>query len=400
MAVAELAARDVSTLDEDATLEALAQWQRTAACVEHGLLRTAAHFADLHGRPSLQPAGKGRERRVRLGGIGTPMVEEFAAIELGAELGMSSERASTLMADALDLRHRLPSVFAALGQGEVEGWRARIIARRTRELSTDLASQVESQILPLLSSVTTPRLKKIVAAAVMAADPRPADEAYEDARRECEVALGQSLNGVTEVFGRLETPDALRLDARVDQVADWLIELGDERPKSQLRAVALALLADPGEVERLRRRVDAHRSGSPTPPDLPVPATVLYVHHRRSLDGIARWELEGSGPISQVQAQQLVGTGFVKVMPVIDLADTIVCDGYRASDGLRQQTILTMPTCNGPFCDRPARKGDFDHQVPWPLGPTSSDNGALPCRRHHRARTRGRWKVRILARGA
>lgn len=112
---------------------------------------------------------------------------------------------------------------------------------------------------------------------------------------------------------------------------------------------------------------------------------------------VGSWRAQA--PISQEQAKSLVGTAFVKVTPVIDLAEVINCQGYRASDSLREQTILTMPTCNGPFCDRSARIGDFDHVIPWPCGPTSSDNASLPCRRHHRGRTHGRWSVQMLARG-
>jgi len=128
--------------------------------------------------------------------------------------------------------------------------------------------------------------------------------------------------------------------------------------------------------------------------------TTLYVHHRCDADGTPRWNVESTGPITQAQAEDLVGTGFVTVKPVIDLPETITCEGYRPSDALREQTILTMATCNGPFCDHAARRSDFDHVVPAPKGPTSSDNGALPCRRHHRAKTHGRWRIRMLARGA
>lgn len=57
-AAVKLAQRDLSTLDECATLDVLAQRQRTAACVEHALLMTAANFADLRSRP-WQACGKG-----------------------------------------------------------------------------------------------------------------------------------------------------------------------------------------------------------------------------------------------------------------------------------------------------------------------------------------------------
>lgn len=69
-------------------------------------------------------------------------------MDVAAELGMSSERAATLIADALDLRHRLPGVPAALGRGGIEGWRARIVARRTRELSAALEPRWKRRFCP------------------------------------------------------------------------------------------------------------------------------------------------------------------------------------------------------------------------------------------------------------
>ncbi|WP_460766029.1 hypothetical protein [Mariniluteicoccus flavus] len=42
------------------------------------------------------------------GGPGTPGVAEFLALELGPALHLSPESAHTLIADVLNLRHRLP----------------------------------------------------------------------------------------------------------------------------------------------------------------------------------------------------------------------------------------------------------------------------------------------------
>jgi len=61
-AAAALADADVTTLDLDGTLDALATWQRAAACAEYGLLETAAHYADLCGQPPVAAPDKGRER--------------------------------------------------------------------------------------------------------------------------------------------------------------------------------------------------------------------------------------------------------------------------------------------------------------------------------------------------
>jgi hypothetical protein len=69
-----------------------------------------------------------------------------------------------------------------------------------------------------------------------------------------------------------------------------------------------------------------------------------------------------------------------------------------------------------PGCGKPATKTDKDHRIPWPLGPTSADNGQCLCRHHHRAKhavftvlrdtdgsylwiTRGGWEFRRHPKG-
>ena len=56
----------------------------------------------------------GRERAVRLGGEGTPLVAEFAPAVLAARMGLSAYAGGRLVADVLDLDHRLPQLWAGV----------------------------------------------------------------------------------------------------------------------------------------------------------------------------------------------------------------------------------------------------------------------------------------------
>ena len=67
------------------------------------------------------PVLAGMERARRVGGAGTPAVAEFASAELGVLMGTSSVAADHLIRDALDLRHRHPVLWAALGDGQGQG---------------------------------------------------------------------------------------------------------------------------------------------------------------------------------------------------------------------------------------------------------------------------------------
>ena len=61
-------------------------------------------------------------------------------------LAMSPYAAEQLIGDALDLRHRLPSIWADCRTGLMQPWMARKVAQATRRLSLDAAGLVGEQV--------------------------------------------------------------------------------------------------------------------------------------------------------------------------------------------------------------------------------------------------------------
>ena len=108
------------------------------------LLQVALGWADLHLEESLPaPADEIEARRrrladrvgVRMGGAGTPLVMAYCPAELGAVLETTYGGARHLIADALDLRDRLPRLWTTVRQGRVAAWKARRVAAATRALT-------------------------------------------------------------------------------------------------------------------------------------------------------------------------------------------------------------------------------------------------------------------------
>ena len=117
-------------------LLALARPQKTAedrAAAE--LLITAARWADLHPPESIHDAAAftvpGCEHEQPIAGEGAPLVAEFCLAELGTVLGVSTTAAKKLVGHALELRHRLPRLWAQVHAGRVAAWRARAVAEAT-----------------------------------------------------------------------------------------------------------------------------------------------------------------------------------------------------------------------------------------------------------------------------
>ena len=108
-------------------LELALEWARLHPCPAE---ETPAHWgeADLHDK-GLVP----------LAGVGAPWVAEFAPVALAAALGITHDAGRQLIADALELDHRLPRLWKQVLAGAVPVWRARLIARETTDLSVQAA---------------------------------------------------------------------------------------------------------------------------------------------------------------------------------------------------------------------------------------------------------------------
>ena len=136
---------EVADLDAAGVLAILEQRKLDARAAERGKLRMAAHWCVLHpatadtgtatwaGASLL--AGSVLDADESLGGDGTPAVSAFAPEPLAATLGVATQTAMKLIADALDLQHRLPRIWRLVERLEVEPYKARHVAQATHRLS-------------------------------------------------------------------------------------------------------------------------------------------------------------------------------------------------------------------------------------------------------------------------
>jgi hypothetical protein len=116
--------------------------------------------------------------------------------------------------------------------------------------------------------------------------------------------------------------------------------------------------------------------------------------------GVGRFE--GVGPITLGQVRRfLADTGCdVKVQPVIDLRDSPPVDGYEIPRRIREAMFLRMPVSCFPYAPAVGRL-ELDHTIAYkpparggPPGQTGVHNLGPLIRFEHRAKTRGRWRVR------
>jgi hypothetical protein len=241
-------------LDDLATADLLAAAVEFAQTQERAAVRTleaALAFADRNAVVSGDPL-PGYERLHVYGGEGCPGVAEFAPIEFGAVLRMSTGAAAALIGEALALRHRLPRIWAAVLSGNAIAWRARKIAHACLSLSLEAAAIVDRRVVAIVDTVTPGKLATIVRAAIWQADPELAKAHAEAAARARGVFIAPSDDHGTKRFWvRAAAGDVIRFDATIDDLACALKALGDTDTLDQRRAKAIGWIADPAAAHRL-----------------------------------------------------------------------------------------------------------------------------------------------------
>ncbi|MFC7504437.1 hypothetical protein ACFQRR_20460, partial [Nocardioides sp. GCM10030258] len=80
------------------------------------------------------------------GGVGTPLITEYAAAAFGARIQTSPYGAKKLIADAVDIKLRLPRIQSRVDAGEARTGHARHVAEATRELSESEAAWVDAEV--------------------------------------------------------------------------------------------------------------------------------------------------------------------------------------------------------------------------------------------------------------
>ena len=197
---------DLADLDEDATLAAVEGNEHTAVEVEVTRLLLAAHWADLKPGDAVDPHGiPGAERAIQPGGEGTPEIADFAPAELGCSLKLSAGSAKRLIADALDLRHRLPATWAAARAGQGADLPGPPGRQTTRHLTLEQARQVDARVAPdagrgVLGSAADPAGR-----AGLRRRPDGADAAAERAARERFVRLGRTTeHGLRVIWAKID----------------------------------------------------------------------------------------------------------------------------------------------------------------------------------------------------
>lgn len=217
-------------------------------CAEAGVITKMCELAEAYRVEAEDLLDVLEEKRIRLGGAGTPTVSEFICLELAGLLRCSATVAAGRLADALDLKHRHPGLFVAVRDLRVDPDRALHAAHLCRDLSPELASVVAGRWLSQQDGLGWTAAFNLLKKLILEADPVEAE------RKERETAEFRGVwtwglhEGAMNLTGRLDVLDARYLDESLSRMADVIAPQSPELNKNQLRAKALGVLAHPAHA--------------------------------------------------------------------------------------------------------------------------------------------------------
>lgn len=130
---------EVDGLDAEWLLDLARDAELMARQAERAKLRAANRWVDLHAATAASGVevwghAGALDCEVPIGGEGTPAIAAFAAEPFGAALGVSTISAMNLISVAVELKHRLPGLWALSEGLEVAAWKLRMAARLTSGL--------------------------------------------------------------------------------------------------------------------------------------------------------------------------------------------------------------------------------------------------------------------------
>ena len=174
-----------------------------------------------------------------LAGDGAPALSEAAVVELITTLGKSDGAGRRWLGKALEVKYRLPRLWARVLDGEVAVWRAFRMAEFTISLPLDGAAFVDAGLAPFAHDLSWAQLERTVEAARAVYDPDEVERRRHADPRRFDVRLDQTgIDGFVRVDGLLDLADARDVDAAVAARAAQLAEVCDE-PLDVRRSMAL-----------------------------------------------------------------------------------------------------------------------------------------------------------------
>jgi hypothetical protein len=374
-------------------------------------------------------------------------VDDAEREDVATALRMSTGTAQIRIDVARTLVNHLPNVCSALAMGEISPAHATVIARESASAIRDGMGpahiySIEQSALAYAEFHSPTQVANKVRTTIAKLAPEPFEEIAERARDTRRVSCFREVDGLSTIVAILPAEDAQIVMKAIEnfihaQVANEYITLNAQGVRGAGRAdagvagagadgvgasdgAADADSANDSEVQPGQHRsMDMKRADALTSiaawslqqstVDVKLhrrPVTVNVTIDLPTLLGLAEnpGQLAGYGAIPASVARALASDGKWQRFITDPQTGTLLDFGresYEPPQALVDFLIARDRTCRFPGCRQSAARADLDHAKSWESGgETSAANLGALCRRHHRLKTHGGWKLKSHSDGA
>jgi len=353
-------------------------------------------------------------------------VDDEEREDVATALRLSPTTAQNRIDVARVLVGHLPNTISALASGEISAAHATVIAKETATairngLSDEGVFRVEQAALAHAEFHTPGQVANKVKTTIAKFSPEDFEEIVERARDSRRVSCYPEADGMATVVAILPAEDAQTIMKSIEafivkrnqeedsctcnlksgssqgcvfhsreDAAEWSLLSADMKRADALTAIASQALGSMADVVRPHRR----------------PISISVAIDLPTLLGLAEnpGQLAGYGAIPASVARKLAADGtwqrFISDPTTGNLLD-FGREKYIPPQELVDFLLARDRTCRFPGCGRSGQLADIDHAQSWESGgETNPANLGLLCRRHHRMKTHGGWKLESNADGS
>jgi hypothetical protein len=377
-------------------------------------------------------------------------VDDAEREDISAALRMSGNSAQYKIDIARSLINTLPNTCSALATGEISPAHANVIARETaaaiREgLPADAIERIEESAIAHAEFHTPAQVGNKVRTMLAQIAPKEFEEIVVRARETRKVSMYRESDGMATVVAILPAEDAQTVMSAIE---NFVIRANrrDEEARNHASKAEIIRAAftgrAPSTYESAKRKSGAGVSGETIKMTTEEEAAFAHEYapdlrtmdmkradalseiagiavslsadeaksHRRSVSvnvtidlptllGLKEnpGQLAGYGALPAQIMRALAGEGKWRRFITDPSTGTLLDygrDSYQPPQDLVDYLIARDRTCRFPGCRQSAARADIDHAEAWEDGgETSAANLGALCRRHHRMKTHGGWKL-------
>jgi hypothetical protein len=333
-------------------------------------------------------------------------VDDEEREDIATALRLSPTTAQSRIDVARVLVSHLPNTISALASGEISTAHANVIAKETATairngLSEEGIFRVEQAALAYAEFHTPGQVATKVKTTIAKFSPEEFEEIVDRARDSRRVSCYPEADGMATVVAILPAEDAQTVMKSIEAYilkrnqddegdAEWSMLSADMKRADALTYIASQALASMADDVRPHRR----------------PISIGVAVDLQTLLGLAEnpGQLAGYGAIPASVARRLAADGnwqrFISDPTTGNLLD-FGREKYTPPQELVDYLLARDRVCRFPGCRRTGQSSDIDHALSWESGgETNPANLGLLCRRHHRMKTHGGWKLESHADGS